>query len=641
MIKTYTTQINTAMKISTKKLLLVIISLQLLCCIQLLKAQCISSIAAFPYQENFEATTGNWFVYGASSNPDWAWGKPLKSVINKAASGNNCWIVGGLTTTHYNNGEKSFLLSPCFDFSSLQHPYISFKVFWETEKKYDGANFQFSTDGGSTWNLVGDYADYVACPSSNWFNTQNINTLGGGGWSGNVQTASPCAGGSGNGSGDWVIAKAGMDYLAGYNNVQFRFAFAAGTQCNDYDGFAIDDIIIDNAPINSSDFTYSCGANNSVSFNLLTRLCPSGIVWDFGDIASQNNSSTQINPTHIFSNGGKYLVTVIVTYAGRPLITIAKQITILQVNTLITNIIKCNGDTTGNITATASGGTGTYHYSWNTNPVQTTNSISNLGANTYTVTASSAGACDGITSVILNEPSDISSSFQITKSKCGNNNGAINTLINGGIKPYKTTWSNGQTTAHIKSLSAATYNLQVTDSNNCVHQFNNIVIADTTIKINIFLGNDTVFCPGNKLDLNPGNFSFYKWQNLSTTPLFTVKKTGAYWVNVSDSNGCKASDTINVIVDCSDVFFPTAFSPNGDIHNPTFGVLGNISALKKYSLIVYDRWGSTIFKTTNPLEKWNGNLNGNLCDMGTYVWFATYFLNNKMQTQKGTITLMR
>jgi PKD repeat protein len=546
---------------------------------QPIKAQCISTVASFPYQENFEVSTGDWFVYGASLNADWVWGKPSKPVINKAASGNNCWIVGGLTATHYNNGEKSFLLSPCFDFSALPHPYISFKVFWETEKKYDGANFQYSTDGGTSWNLVGDYADYIACPSSNWFNTQNINTLGGGGWSGNIQTTSPCAGGSGNGSGDWVTAKAGIDYLAGYSSVQFRFAFAAGTQCNDYDGFAIDDIIIDNAPANSADFTYTCGANNAVSFNLSTGFCPSSIVWDFGDKASPNNTSTQINPTHTFSSGGTFLVTATVNFTGSPLITIAKQITILQVNTIITSDIKCNGDRSGAITATASGGTGTYNYSWNTNPFQTTAAISNLGANTYTVTASNIGACDGIASITLTEPTSISALFQITKSKCGNNNGAIKATINGGTKPYKTIWNNSQIATYVKNILAGTYALQVTDSNNCIQQFNNIRVLDTTIRLNIFLGNDTVFCPGSKLDLKPGNFSFYKWQNNANTPIFTVNKTGLYWVNVMDSNGCKATDTINITVDCSDVFFPTAFSPNGDLNNPTFGVLGNISAL--------------------------------------------------------------
>jgi len=599
-------------------------------------AQCTTTINTFPYSENFETNAGNWFVAANSINSDWVWGKPTKPVIAKAASGINCWVVGGLTASSYNNGEKSFLQSPCFNFTNLKHPYITIKTFWETEKKYDGANFQYSIDGGITWDLVGSYTDYINCPSSNWFNTQNINTLGGSGWSGNIQTTSPCAGGTGNGIGDWVTSKNAMDNLAGKPNVQFRFAFAAGTQCNDYDGFAIDDIFISEAPSNTADFSYTCGNNNNVSFSITTGLCPSNVLWNFGDTASPNNTSTAFNPSHIFSTAGSFLVTATVSFSGNPAIIIPpKTITILQVNAIITDTISCYGKATAAITANATGGNGNYTYSWNTSPIQTTQTIKNLVANNYTITASEVGACNGTKTIIITQPAEIKANFKIIKSKCGNANGAILATIFGGIPSYKNLWSNGQTTQNLEKIIAATYNLQVTDAKGCVQIFNNILVSDTTIKPILFLGPDTTFCPGNKLVLQPQGFNSFTWQNNVNTLTFTITQTGKYWLNANDSNGCRATDTINVLVDCSDVFFPTAFTPNGK--NPSFGACGNVGALKNYSFLVYDRWGNIVFKTNNPSQKWNG---ANY-STGCFVWFASYFLNGTSQAKKGVVTLLK
>jgi hypothetical protein len=76
-------------------------------------AQCISS---FPNTQDFE-TSATWTSGGVNS--DWAWGTPAKSVINSAGGGSKCWIIGGLNGSTYNSGQKSFIESPCYDFSSL------------------------------------------------------------------------------------------------------------------------------------------------------------------------------------------------------------------------------------------------------------------------------------------------------------------------------------------------------------------------------------------------------------------------------------------------------------------------------------------------------------------------------------------
>ncbi|HWB91755.1 MAG TPA: S8 family serine peptidase, partial [Puia sp.] len=105
-------------------------------------------VSTFPYLEGFESSDGNWFTGGVNSS--WQWGAPQKTAINKAANGSNCWVTS--LTGDYNNGELSYLYSPCFDLSSLASPVFSFSHIFQTE---DGCDcdyhwVEYSTDD-STW----------------------------------------------------------------------------------------------------------------------------------------------------------------------------------------------------------------------------------------------------------------------------------------------------------------------------------------------------------------------------------------------------------------------------------------------------------------------------------------------------------
>jgi PKD repeat protein len=363
----------------------------MICIVQKANAQCASPINVFPYTEGFEATNGGFTTGGTAS--DWAWGTPNKPVITGAANGSSkCWIVGGLTGSAYNNGERSWLQSPCFDFTTVQYPYISFSVFWEMEQRFDGAGFQYSTNLGATWTNVGSFPETPNCLNNNWFNFSPITNMNGlatvrDGWSGNIQpTAAPCLGG--NGSGQWVNAQHTMPNLAGIPNVIFRFIFGAGTTCNGYDGFAVDDIEIGEAPANNASFTYSCVNSTTVAFNNTSNLCPASN-WNFGDPASgANNTSTQTNPTHIFSGPGSYTVTLTATGPDNAPSTFIypQPINILGVTTSVTNN-NCAGDNTGTATAIViPAAAAPVFHSWNTTPAQTTPAITGLAAGTYTVT---------------------------------------------------------------------------------------------------------------------------------------------------------------------------------------------------------------------------------------------------------------
>jgi len=602
-------------------------------------SQCTNPIVAFPYNENFEGSNGGFTAGGNAS--DWTYGTPNKNVIANAASGTKCWIVGGLTGNSYNNGENSWLQSPCYNFSTLANPQISFKVFWETEKKYDGASFQYSIDGGTSWVPLGSAGSNSNCNGSNWFNTATVVSLGADGWSGNIQPTSPCSGGAGNGSGNWVTAKHTLAALAGKTSVIFRFTFAAGTQCNNYNGFAIDDMAIAEAPPNAANFSFSCSSSNTVAFANTSSLCAANFLWNFDDPLSGTNISTNENPSHAFSSTGTFNVSLTVTFPGSNVVTVSKQVTVINVMPIVTNDIQCSGNAGGSILANVVPATGSYTYSWNTTPVQTTQTISNLIAGNYTVTVSGANVCVTTAAIVLTEPSMLAATIEGVNALCGKANGKANALVTGGTMPYRYNWGNGGNTNMQMGLAPGIYYLTVKDDNNCLVS-TQVQIKDSMKNIALFLGNDTVFCPGNHTILNGGSFANYTWQDNSIAPTFTVTQTGKYWVTVTDSDGCSKSDTINVTVDCSDIYFPTAFTPNADIRNNLFGPIGNIAAITSFSMNVYGRWGELLFTSTNPYNKWNGKFKGTDADQGVYVWFAVYSINNKpKQTQKGTVMIIR
>jgi len=63
-----------------------------------------------------------------------------------------------------------------------------------------------------------------------------------------------------------------------------------------------------------------------------------------------------------------------------------------------------------------------------------------------------------------------------------------------------------------------------------------------------FLPADTAICPGRILDLTCNQpFAAYTWQDGSNLPYLPVGEGGVFWVDVTDNQGCKFSDTSRVM----------------------------------------------------------------------------------------------
>ena len=121
----------------------------------------------------------------------------------------------------------------------------------------------------------------------------------------------------------------------------------------------------------------------------------------------------------------------------------------------------------------------------------------------------------------------------------------------------------------------------------------------------------------------------------------TPEHTGYYGVTVTSRFGCAAKDSVLINTkNCCQVYFPTAFSPNGDGKNDLFRVV-TIGHQTVSTFRVVNRWGQTVFETTNEITGWDGTFNEIPQEMGTYYYYIRYQCDGKFVEQKGDVMLVR
>lgn len=96
---------------------------------------------------------------------------------------------------------------------------------------------------------------------------------------------------------------------------------------------------------------------------------------------------------------------------------------------------------------------------------------------------------------------------------------------------------------------------------------------------------------------------------------------------VSATNlGCMDSLTLSAVVqDNVALFIPNSFTPDGEEHNNVFlPVFSTGFTPINYRLSIYNRWGETIFESTNHTVGWDGHLEFVLCPDGIYTYLISY-----------------
>lgn len=223
--------------------------------------------------------------------------------------------------------------------------------------------------------------------------------------------------------------------------------------------------------------------------------------------------------------------------------------------------IDCNGAATGSITLTVTGAISPYNFAWtnqNLVAIGTSQNISNVIANTYTVVVTDQNGCSKTMTQTLTEPSsELSATFTVQHVNCfGQATGSINVTTVGGTAPYGYSWNNGATTEDVANLTAGSYNFLITDGNGCTFSDATVITQPAAPLSNTFTVTD-VNCYGESnggINLTPAGgtapYSF-NWHNSTYLMSMTTEDVSnlpadTYTFLITDSKGCTLTNTATI-----------------------------------------------------------------------------------------------
>ncbi|PLX14320.1 MAG: hypothetical protein C0594_00205, partial [Marinilabiliales bacterium] len=227
------------------------------------------------------------------------------------------------------------------------------------------------------------------------------------------------------------------------------------------------------------------------------------------------------------------------------------------VSDVILNDVSCNGDATGSIDITVTGGNPTYSYNWTTPDgcglIASDEDQTDLCAGQYFLTITDADGCPLPWDTTITEPTLLELTYTTTDLVCnGVEDGAIDLTITGGIPPYEYNWDSGQTTDDLENIGAGTYTVVVRDQNNCTLMYSVIVTEPPLLETDIAVTNSVCGGSGDaSLDLTVTGGTMatdysYLWSNSSTSQDLSNLYSGEYFVTVEDDNGCSVIDSATV-----------------------------------------------------------------------------------------------
>ncbi len=333
--------------------------------------------------------------------------------------------------------------------------------------------------------------------------------------------------------------------------------------------------------------------------------------------------------------------------------------------------VSCENQTDGIVDSYVSGGTPGYTYSWNTNPVETTAIVSNLGVGTATVTVTDANGCVATGSVELTANPNPTYSLVPQIHACS----GMSITLDSGTEPENNcfwVFSDGtftdecQPTLNFGAVGCYDAQLTVTSPIGC------FVTAVVTDFICVEPDPVAIFTPST-LELNEEdnevfftnasiNADSYVWNFGDESSSTETEPLHVYDVyNGSDSfivvtlyaysqYGCVDSTVRQIYFNEGLVYHvPNTFTPDGDEYNNTFQpVMGSgYDPTKGYTFLIFNRWGELIFESHDPEVGWDGTYGAGgtpyVCQSGTYTWKLTFKRNNNDDkvTDVGHVNLLR
>ncbi len=250
--------------------------------------------------------------------------------------------------------------------------------------------------------------------------------------------------------------------------------------------------------------------------------------------------------------------------------TVTETFTPTEPTPLVVNASGVNsncGQSDGSVSANASGGTTGYNFEWFdnaalTNSIGTGANIGTLPAGTYYIQVTDANNCTASTSVSIVDNNGGSITSTQTEVLCnGGTDGSINVTVTGGTPNFTYNWTGpGAFTSNnedLTGLAAGTYDVTVTDAVGCILTLSATITEPALLTVTAN-GSDAL-CFGNSdgtlsASASGGTAAYsYEWydnaaltSNIGSGTPFNNVGANTYYVEVTDANGCTASNSFTV-----------------------------------------------------------------------------------------------
>jgi len=316
--------------------------------------------------------------------------------------------------------------------------------------------------------------------------------------------------------------------------------------CQSIDTVTVNEFICPDLTVNATQTNINCygACNGEIEVTSVTNAVePLYYEWSNGGGASYIDNLCP----------GDYTVTV--TDAKN--CQVIQDYTITQPEELLANAFAtdetANDANDGTATANPTGGVSPYSYSWSNG--ESTQTISGLAPDSYTVTVTDDNGCTSIESVSVAEFGCLGLAIEISQTnvQCNSEcNGILEiTGVTNGTPPFTYTWSNGKTTTKIDSLCQGSFSVTVVDANNCNVYGSYTVTEPQPLLANATSTDETAndAYDGTAIS-NPsgGTQSYaYNWSTGDTTQAISGLAPGTYFLTVTDANGCTTLDTVTII----------------------------------------------------------------------------------------------
>ncbi|MEO8087960.1 MAG: gliding motility-associated C-terminal domain-containing protein [Bacteroidota bacterium] len=104
------------------------------------------------------------------------------------------------------------------------------------------------------------------------------------------------------------------------------------------------------------------------------------------------------------------------------------------------------------------------------------------------------------------------------------------------------------------------------------------------------------------------------------------------------NNNITSTSNYAEVIPPTSIFIPSAFTPNEDGINDSFGVKGE--GIQNFKMLIYNRWGEVVYSSTNPTEHWDGKFNNQPVENGVYV-YEVFAKGYGKHPKAGSVTLLR